>query len=676
MQVDEIAGLSWDAIGALAGIAALLPLTIVAIGRIKAMLDQRSLRLARGAEDYSPEVLSNAVRDYVQPFCSAVDPAGRENFRSVHPIHRPLSEALDDALLQADHQSRAWRSGPKRSRGSREGAASRYLLLLADSGMGKTTALINYYATSLRRWKRRTRIALIDLGRPGALERIGKVRKKRETVLLLDALDEDPLSRDNNVGAYVGELMQAAREFRAVVLSCRSQFFASDAEIVLETGIAMVPDHLGMVQEAGVYKFEKLYLVPFSDKQIERFIRMRYRFWHHKARARAREVIGRNTDLNGRPMLLAYIDDLVRKDDYPKRLADAYERIVDAWLMREKLKGQVTNIVALRRFSEQAAVEIYLGATRRGGEHLASDEVTTLAADWQIPLEGWELKGRSLLNRDAAGNHKFAHRSIMEYLFVRTSVGHDHRGLAIEWTDQMLVFASELLPRIEWFSPFMNGVKTTFTHADVEKRDRVATLLVQLICRHLTEHPNPFRAYSEEKGEVTPAHYLIALLSSLMRAESKYPFMSKLVALDLRKPNSAVSLILDHDGPTGFQIEIISAENEASLRPLLTHTESRRSFEVVIEQKISLTDSGGVLKELSVPLWVNGVGSIFFQFLHGGSIDTSFRRLEEVLKSLPRNQSGSGHQHRLRYGNWADAVKAASSRYTIQLVAPAPEVLG
>jgi hypothetical protein len=50
------------------------------------------------------------------------------------------------------------------------------------------------------------------------------------------------------------------------------------------------------------------------------------------------------------------------------------------------------------------------------------------------------VRVRSLLNRDAQGNLKFAHRSIMEYLFVARFRKFPSSTPRLEWTDQMKRF--------------------------------------------------------------------------------------------------------------------------------------------------------------------------------------------------------------------------------------------
>ena len=99
----------------------------------------------------------------------------------------------------------------------------------------------------------------------------------------------------------------------------------------------------------------------------------------------------------------------------------------------------------LRIFSERLAVELYLNRSVRGSERATRSEVECLAKLWGINIESWQLTGRSLLNRDAKGNYKFAHRSIMEYLYVFCCLAGERRCARIAWTDQMQTFFLDFL---------------------------------------------------------------------------------------------------------------------------------------------------------------------------------------------------------------------------------------
>ena len=145
-------------------------------------------------------------------------------------------------------------------------------------------------------------------------------------------------------------------------------------------------------------------------------------------------------------MLLTHIDVLIKEQKEIKYSCQLYEEMIEKWIEREANKVEKIEKEALRNFSDQLAMDLFLNRKDRGSEKIPKDELSTLAQQWQIPLDDWQLTGRSLLNRDAVGNYKFAHRSIMEYLFVKHFLGlpRDQR-LIIAWTDQMYKFLHEML---------------------------------------------------------------------------------------------------------------------------------------------------------------------------------------------------------------------------------------
>jgi hypothetical protein len=117
--------------------------------------------------------------------------------------------------------------------------------------------------------------------------------------------------------------------------------------------------------------------------------------------------------------------------------------MVEAWLLREEGVFKDIKKEPLREFSEQLAVNLYMNRESRHAEHIPLEELVRIAREWKIPLDDWKLTGRSLLNRDAVGNYKFAHRSIMEYLFVHKFIQGDKSCVSVEWTDQMKLFLKE-----------------------------------------------------------------------------------------------------------------------------------------------------------------------------------------------------------------------------------------
>jgi hypothetical protein len=142
-------------------------------------------------------------------------------------------------------------------------------------------------------------------------------------------------------------------------------------------------------------------------------------------------------------MLLALIPNLVQSGKSVQYAFQLYEEMVEGWLERER--PFVKDKGALRLFSERLAVNLYVNRQRRRAERIPRAELADLAKEWNIPLDEWQLSSRALLNRDALGNYKFAHSSIMEYLFVKRFANGDEACRGLEWTDTMKVFLLEII---------------------------------------------------------------------------------------------------------------------------------------------------------------------------------------------------------------------------------------
>jgi hypothetical protein len=192
-------------------------------------------------------------------------------------------------------------------------------------------------------------------------------------------------------------------------------------------------------------------------------------------------------------MLLAYVDDLLQRGERLESLSDAYERIVTAWIQREETL--VGDRLALRSFSERLALAIYLNREEWGGERISLEHINALAQQEGITLESWQLTGRSLLNRGAAGIYKFAHRSILDYLFTQ-ALEIDERAYGVPWTKLMVQFVSERclasgsihpiivrMPlartRDEFANQFANAI-AVFSHLCTSKDSRAPNLLHSL----------------------------------------------------------------------------------------------------------------------------------------------------------------------------------------------------
>ena len=140
----------------------------------------RSLEGGPSAKVYRAEEIREYARYYIRPFCQECDPAQQEEPRHQDAQQEDLFSRVDVML--------------------RHPTDYRYILLLAGTGMGKTTFCLNYYAHHRRRWKRKYDLVVLPLGRPDVDKRIATIKKRANTVLLLDALDEDTQAIGDHAG--------------------------------------------------------------------------------------------------------------------------------------------------------------------------------------------------------------------------------------------------------------------------------------------------------------------------------------------------------------------------------------------------------------------------------------------------------------------------------------------
>ena len=230
--------------------------------------------------------------------------------------------------------------------------------------------------------------------------------------------------------------MDASADFLAVIITCRSQFFQNDASIPTKTGVSVIrPRRAG---EEGEYRFSRLYLLPFSEAQVERYIKYSFPLiaWSGwSRRGEARKLVKDIPELSVRPMLLALVPDLLKRGRRVHGLFDLYKFMVDSWLEREK---NWIDPDALLKISKMLAVKMYNAKFKRIPDRVTVDELNDLANSAGISKSEWRhLTGRSLLNRDSDGNFKFSHRSVLEFLYVQSALDGVPACFEYSWTDMM-----------------------------------------------------------------------------------------------------------------------------------------------------------------------------------------------------------------------------------------------
>lgn len=411
-------------------VAALASAALLGIARYlwKSIREQR-ITTCLERDKYTPsDAKENALVDYktqvyIPPDCQNNNPASGNAAAKRRPLFAEVDTILGPPLL------------------------GRFSLLLADSGMGKSAFFRNYY---LRHWRnsrkrRQFQLLLVPLSRPDANEFIKAVplQERGNTVLFLDGLDEDP-EAITDLETRFKELTEIAGGFRSVFISCRTQFLPKNIFLPEELLIPSLGGPLGL--EGGAdRKVRRLYLSPFSERQTRNYLAARFPLWRRPVlRCRAIKAARRFGDLMSRPLLLSYIDELALAPEAPRYLFEAYEIILNRWLIREtKRRALAAQKEDLLEFCEELAVNLFFRAANR----IPQSELDALAGEYSVKLDPREVRERSLLHHDSGGNWQFVHRSIMEYLVVRqrSQAAGPQKKNALPWTYQMRLFAKEML---------------------------------------------------------------------------------------------------------------------------------------------------------------------------------------------------------------------------------------
>jgi sulfatase modifying factor 1 len=311
----------------------------------------------------------------------------------------------------------------------------KFYLILADSGMGKTTFMINLYLRYHAFWNfnKKYNMKLLPFGDKDILERIKQIKpeESRNTILLLDAFDEyrgllppehpDGLTDDERFRKCLDEIVELTRDFREVIITSRTQYFPGQEDKPYELKIPSF-------DEKGFHILVKLYISPFNDAEIRHYLNKKFgiiRFWNYKKKRIAADIVKKSPRLMVRPMLLSYIDFLVDGNSDVGNPFQIYETLTGKWIEREakKRKHESTSREQfkqdLRDYSRLVALEIYQRRKDGGELVLPKEEAIAVARQHNINLQDYEITGQSLLTRDAAGNWKFAHKSIFEYYIAR-----------------------------------------------------------------------------------------------------------------------------------------------------------------------------------------------------------------------------------------------------------------
>jgi uncharacterized protein YjbI with pentapeptide repeats len=382
----------------------ILETVCVQVPRIKARRTEEYAVLGREVGPFD-----DLAQLYVEPMCQNINPADTDHETGPGIANQNgVFEYIDKFF--------------KRRIAERDGAGN--LFILGDAGMGKTSLLTMLKLAHLSGcFPSGRQCHLIKLGRD-TLERIAALEDPAHTILLLDSLDEDPTSF-GRVDERLNDLLVATHKFERVLVTCRTQYF-------LATGGAFERD--GSVQ-IGPYRCPSTYLSLFDDEQVDAYLSKRYprSLYHwlanetHPRHDQAKALLEIMRSLRFRPLLLAYIEDLLTDSARIENEYDVYWALCSRWLHREVMKarrrGEVTPSFDTVMYG---LTLLAFRAQELGDRHFPGTEIARISQLTALGLDGaaLDLGGRSLINLMSDGSYRFAHYSIQEFLVARGLVLH------------------------------------------------------------------------------------------------------------------------------------------------------------------------------------------------------------------------------------------------------------
>jgi hypothetical protein len=315
---------------------------------------------------------------------------------------------------------------------------SRHLFLLADAGMGKTSLMIMVRLLHLQgKWASVEKCELLCSSNVTE-ERLSAIREKGNTVLLIDALDEDPLGIDR-IDARITELIDLTQSFSRVIISCRSQY--------IPPGKADVFGRHDR-QKFGSYTVRVAYLSYFTNAEVQTYLEKR--FSNLDKRQRAAEIVINFKSLQFRPLLLSYIDKIMDSPRPPSEWNEhaIFTAMIHTWLSLEviKLRTKLKDFSILEEDIYSACERLALWLNRKQQRSISNDDFRQLCENDSdmMRVSMLKLSGRSLLNW-LPHAWQFAHFSVQEYLVAEAVANGRHNSLGhkARLTDEAVRFLAQ-----------------------------------------------------------------------------------------------------------------------------------------------------------------------------------------------------------------------------------------
>ncbi|MDH5561157.1 MAG: pentapeptide repeat-containing protein, partial [Deltaproteobacteria bacterium] len=369
-----------------------------------------------------PYTLSN---QYIEPDCQQYNPADYEEDDG-NAITTPIFKHIEFKFFK----------------GIRSGGGKNQLFVLSDAGMGKTSLLSIIWLNSLSRfWPSSHKCILLKLGNT-TLNDIRKINVKKNCILLLDALDEDPMAW-GDVESRVRQILQASENFFRVIITCRTQFFSGGEDPFNRLG------HL----EVGGYLCPVIYLSLFNNEKVQEYLNKSFpqKSVNDKLKiVQISKLIKEMGHLKFRPMLLAHAEDLLQSNNESWTEFKVYKALTEAWLHRERRKAVWDKLQKTPGINDllDISMDVAFAIQKSDGGALSEKNLSGLIKfNPKVNyLQLMDIGGRSFINKNSQGEYRFSHYSIQEFLLAYGIIFKKfNKPNSVKGTDQIVKFIYSFL---------------------------------------------------------------------------------------------------------------------------------------------------------------------------------------------------------------------------------------
>lgn len=336
---------------------------------------------------------------YVEPDCQDIIPAdNRAEDEMV--AKQPILEKIDQFFKQPTHHQK-----------------NNQLFVLSDAGMGKSALLAMLKLMHLSGlWPQYSVCELKKLGN-GTLEQIKQLDLKRNTILLLDALDEDPKAH-GRVQTRLLDILESTQPHSKVIITCRTRFFKNVEKHAKVTA--------GQVCIGPFHCYSK-YISFFNNQKVYQYLSKRFpkRFlglgFNQKKKDDARSIIMKMGSLHCRPILLNCTDDLTSATSTAEGDSSEYRvfnGLFDSWLKRICTNKKE---IATRDLHD-ACIILAVWMQIHKKSQVSRDEIDGLIE--KVPVlktitQMDRMTNGSLLKRNFDGDYRFLHNSVQEFCVAK-----------------------------------------------------------------------------------------------------------------------------------------------------------------------------------------------------------------------------------------------------------------